>query len=86
MIKTIELIVVATLLVFAFFAGVKYSESVKEHAGWLFETKGEEEVELPDLSSEGSVEITAPSEGEVVDQAPAAEGSAVEVKTEEVKQ
>jgi hypothetical protein len=64
MIKTIELILVAVLLIFAFFAGVKYSESVKSHASWLFESKGEEEVELPDLSSESNVEITVP--GEVV--------------------
>lgn len=51
MLKVIELIVVLTLLVFSFFAGVKYSNSVKNHASWLFETK-EEEVELPDLSNE----------------------------------
>lgn len=51
MLKLIELIVVLTLLVFSFFAGVKYSNSVKNHASWLFETK-EEEVELPDLSNE----------------------------------
>ena len=62
MIKTIELVVVATLLVLAFCAGVHYSESVKSHASWLFESKGEEEVELPDLSGEGNVEITVPGE------------------------
>jgi hypothetical protein len=57
MVKTIELVVVAVLLAFSFFAGVKYSESVKEHAGWLFEVREvEEEVELPDLSGEGVVE------------------------------
>jgi len=50
MVKTIELIVVLTLLIFSFFAGVKYSDSVKSHASWLFEAK--EEVELPDLSNE----------------------------------
>lgn len=54
--KTIKLIVVTTLLTFAFFAGVKYSDSVKNHASWLFESK-EEEVELPDLSNENSAEI-----------------------------
>ena len=58
MIKAIELIVVFTLLIFAFFAGVKYSESVKSHASWLFEAKGEE-VELPDLSNESGVELDA---------------------------
>jgi hypothetical protein len=63
MVKTIELIVVITLLIFSFFAGVKYSDSVKDHASWLFETK-EEEVELPDLSNEATtpegVEISNP--------------------------
>ena len=58
MVKAIEVIVVITLLVFAFFIGVKYSDSVKNHASWLFEQK-EEEVELPDLSNEtSSVEET----------------------------
>jgi len=65
MIKTIELILVATLLIFAFFAGVKYSESVKNHASWLFESKGEEEVELPDLSGESNVEISVPGDANV---------------------
>lgn len=51
MLKAIEAIVVFTLLIFSFIAGVKYSESVKNHASWLFEAK-EDEVELPDLSSE----------------------------------
>ena len=50
MVKIIELIVGLTLLIFSFFAGVKYSDSVKSHASWLFEAK--EEVELPDLSNE----------------------------------
>lgn len=78
MIKTIELIVVVTLLIFAFFAGVKYSESVKNHASWLFETRDEEEVELPDLSNENSVEISAPTDenGENLNAAqPAMEGA-----------
>lgn len=59
MIKTIELIVVITLLIFSFFAGVKYSDSVKNHASWLFETRDEQEVELPDLSNENDGEIGA---------------------------
>lgn len=62
MIRTIELIVIITLIIFAFFAGVKYSDSIKSHASWLFETKDEEEIELPDLSNENKVEIIAPSE------------------------
>lgn len=61
MIKTIELIVAIFLMVCCFFAGVKYSDGVKSHASWLFESK-EEEVELPDLSSESEVEISAPAE------------------------
>ena len=58
MVKAIEVIVVLTLLVFSFFAGVKYSDSIKNHASWLFEAK-EEEVELPDLSNESGAEIDA---------------------------
>lgn len=56
MTKAIEGIVIVTLLLFAFFIGVKYSESVKSHASWLFENK-DDEVELPDLSNENSGEI-----------------------------
>ncbi len=56
MVKLVEAIVVLTLLVFSFFIGVKYSESVKSHASWLFENK-EEEVELPDLLNENNSEI-----------------------------
>jgi hypothetical protein len=59
MVKVIELIVVLALLVFSFFAGVKYSDSVRERASWLFESK-EEEVELPDLSGENPAEAGAP--------------------------
>ena len=62
MVKAIEVIVVLTLLVFSFFAGVKYSDSIKNHASWLFEAK-EEEVELPDLSNESGAEIDAKSVG-----------------------
>ncbi len=69
MIKTIELIVAIFLMVFSFFAGVKYSDDIKSHASWLFENKGEEEVELPDLSGEGDIEITVPTDGGVSDQA-----------------
>ncbi len=71
MTKAIEGIVIVTLLLFAFFIGVKYSESVKGHASWLFESK-EDEVELPDLSNENSGEI-----GATVDEnAPASEVAA----------
>lgn len=61
MIKTVELIVAIFLMIFCFFAGVKYSDGVKSHASWLFESK-EEEVELPDLSSEVEIEISNPGE------------------------
>ncbi len=65
MIKAIELVVVVTLMVFSFVIGVKYSDNVKSHAGWLFETK-EEEVDLPDLTNESGVEsITVYDNGAV---------------------
>jgi hypothetical protein len=51
MTKTIQAFAILILAIFSFFAGVTYSDSVKNHAGWLFEQK-EEEVELPDLSEE----------------------------------
>ena len=57
MIKAVEFIVVLILLIFAFLSGVKYSESVKSRASWLFENK-EEEVELPDLSHENNATET----------------------------
>ncbi len=70
MVKAIEAIIIITLLIFAFFAGVKYSDSIKNHASWLFENK-EEEVELPDLSNENVNEVgseigTTTNEGESV--------------------
>ena len=68
MIKTIELIVAIFLMVFSFFAGVKYSDDIKSHASWLFENKVEEEVELPDLSGEGDVEVIIPTDGVTSDQ------------------
>ena len=73
MIKTIELIVAIFLMVFSFFAGVKYSDDIKSHASWLFENKGEEEVELPDLSGEGDIEITIPTDGVTSEQVAPAE-------------
>ncbi len=64
MIKTVEVIVIIALIIFSFFLGVKYSESVKSRMSWL-ETQDEQEVELPDLSNENS-EIGISAE-EVVD-------------------
>jgi len=59
MIKTVEVIVIIALIIFSFFLGVKYSESVKTHMSWL-ETQDEQEVELPDLSNEsGEIGISA---------------------------
>jgi len=77
MIKIIELIIIITLLIFSFFAGVKYSDSVKNHASWLFEPK-EEEVELPDLSHENLQEMDMPMDenGENIN-SPAIDTSAV---------
>ncbi len=66
MIKAIELIIVVTLMVFSFVVGVKYSDSVKSHAGWLFETK-EEEVDLPDLTNEPSPDSSTVYDNGAVD-------------------
>jgi len=73
MIKTVEVIVIIALIIFSFFLGVKYSESVKSHMSWL-ETQDEQEVELPDLSNEsGEIGISAE---EVIDpNAPALDNS-----------
>ncbi len=58
MLKIINALIFFTLVLFSFFAGVKYSESVKEHAGWLFEIK-EEEADPLDITIEESREIGA---------------------------
>lgn len=55
-------------MIFCFLAGVKYADDIKSHASWLFESK-EAEVELPDLSSEGGVEIITPLDDSMMDQA-----------------
>ncbi len=56
--KSLEFAILLFLLVFAFFAGVNYSDAVKNHASWLFEPK-EEEIELPDLSKDSHGEFGA---------------------------
>ncbi len=66
MTKAIEFIVVLTLLIFAFFAGVNYSDSIKNHASWLFEPK-EEEIALPDLSNENMQEMESPIDEAAID-------------------
>ncbi len=74
MTKSIEFIVVLTLLIFAFFAGVNYSDSIKNHASWLFEPK-EEEIALPDLSNENLQETDSPMDEAGVNSEPTANPS-----------
>ncbi len=68
--KSLEIILILFLSALSFFLGVKYSKSVKEHAGWMFETSGDE-VELPDLSDTQNPEMGAgvDENGKPVDQA-----------------
>lgn len=54
MIKAVELIIALVLLIFAFLAGVKYSDSVKSHASWIFESK--DLIEMQDLDIENTEE------------------------------
>jgi hypothetical protein len=70
MTKTLETILILFLAVFSFCLGVKYSSSVKEHAGWIFESSGDE-VELPDLSDTQNPDAESPVDenGKVIDQA-----------------
>lgn len=57
MTKTTEAIVIIVLMIISFFIGVKYSDSVKTHMGWISETS-ESDIELPDLTEgNGEVEI-----------------------------
>ncbi len=58
--KVVKIAVVAAVAALSFVAGVKYSEQVKSHASWMFESK-DEEVALPDLSNE---EIEGATSGE----------------------
>ena len=53
MIKAIESIVFIGLLIFSFFLGVRYSNTVKENISWL-QTKSDEELELPNINEESS--------------------------------
>jgi hypothetical protein len=57
--KIIKLLAVLVSLIFVFFIGVNYSDSIKESASWLFES-AHDEIELPDLSSEEIEEIGSP--------------------------
>jgi len=82
MIKTVEVIVIIALIIFSFFLGVKYSESVKSHMSWL-ETQDEQEVELPDLSNENS-EIGISAEEVVDPNAPALDNVDPNIPTNQV--
>ena len=70
MTKTLEAILILLLAVFSFCLGVKYSKSVREHAGWIFENNGDE-VELPDSSDTQNPDMESPVDenGKVIDQA-----------------
>lgn len=82
MIKTVEVIVIIALIIFSFFLGVKYSESVKSRMSWL-ETQDEQEVELPDLSNENS-EIGISAEEVVDPNAPALDNTDTIAPTNQV--
>lgn len=59
--KLSKSVFILVLILVSFFLGVSYSDSVKEHAGWLFEQK-EEEIELPDMSQEKGAEFNVEGE------------------------
>jgi hypothetical protein len=84
--KAAEAIVIITLMIFSFILGVKCSDSVKNHAGWLFETK-EDEVELPDLTNDGNGEINVIDEnGAPAENPPASNSSEGEFDSNAVNQ
>lgn len=56
--KNLKTILVLFFIALAFVFGVKYSKSVKEHAGWMFEGT-RDEIELPDLSDTQNPEGTS---------------------------
>jgi hypothetical protein len=67
MTKSHNFILIAVLLFASFLLGVVYADSIKSHASWIFESKMDEEVELPDLSSEkegGEIGATIGENGE----------------------
>ncbi len=70
MTKTLEITLIILLSVFSFFLGVKYSNSIKERSGWLFEVNGDE-VALPDLSNTQNPEMDMPIDenGKTIEQA-----------------
>ena len=88
--KAVKIVVVAVIALLSFVAGVKYSEQVKSHASWMFESK-DEEVALPDLSNEeidGAAAGEAQdvlSNGKAAEAAPEAEAPAAAPAAEAVK-
>ncbi len=70
MTRTLEIILILFFSALCFFLGVKYSASVKERAGWIFESSGDE-VELPDLSDTQNPEmdIQVDENGKAIEQA-----------------
>ena len=70
MTKAPEITIIIFLSALSFFLGVKYSEDVREHASWIFESNSDE-IELPDLSSTENPEMEIPVDenGKTVDQA-----------------
>lgn len=51
MLKAVELVMALVLLIFAFFAGVRYSDDVKSSASWMFETEAREVITSPSSNS-----------------------------------
>jgi hypothetical protein len=60
MTKTLEIILIYFLALFSFSLGVKYSESVREKAGWMFETDMDEA--LPDLANPANPQMNIRAE------------------------
>jgi hypothetical protein len=59
MTRTLEIIFILLLSICSFFLGVKYSKTIKDHASWMFEVKGDE-IELPDLPNTQNIETNIP--------------------------
>jgi hypothetical protein len=51
MVKLVEIIIFLGLLMASFFAGVKYSDNVRDASEWLFEEK-EKEIEIEDIEDD----------------------------------
>ncbi len=66
--KSAKISLVLILCLAFFFAGVFYSDAIKDHAAWLFEGK-QDDIELPDLSHDegGDIGATVDESGEAMD-------------------